>query len=390
MMNNNINPKKKELTVLDYIGILNGNKNIILIITIVLTILSVIVAFFIIPPIYQSVAVIKTANSKSSGLSSLLGAGSAGFSELADIGEIAGGGGSSKELALYENILGSRRNLEEVIVKFKLNDDWEYRYMQDAIKYFKTSVLEVSKDKLAGTLTIGIFDKDPQRSKEIADFMITQLNKINIELNVQNAKNNREFIEQRYILARNELKKAEDSLKSYQDDYGIAPDMQAKVSTEVEIKLESEIKTEEVKLDLLKKLISPDQSEVKIQEEKIASLKKQLQGINGSEYNGYGLLNLKNKPTIILNYFRLVREVEIQNKILTFLLPLFEQAKIEENRQTPTILVIDYPYVPERKAKPKRIYIILATLFVSFFGSFGFFVVKEKWSYYKSQNSIKI
>jgi capsule polysaccharide export protein KpsE/RkpR len=389
-MNNNTNPKKKELTVLDYINILKSNKKIILIITFVLTVISVIVAFFVIPPIYQSVAVIKTANSKSSGLSSLLGAGSAGFSELADIGEIAGGGGSSKELALYENILGSRRNLEEVITRFKLNDDWEYKYMQDAIKYFKTSILEVSKDKLAGTLTIGIFDKDPQRAKEIADYMILQLNKINIELNVQNAKNNREFIEQRYTLARSELKKAEDSLKSYQDDYGIAPDMQAKVSTEVEIKLESEIKTEEVKLDLLKKLISPDQTEVKIQEEKISSLKKQLEGINESDYNGYGMLNLKNKPTIILNYFRLVREVEIQNKILTFLLPLFEQAKIEENRQTPTILIIDYPYVPERKAKPKRIYIILATLFVSFFGTFSFFVVKEKWDYYKSQDSIKI
>jgi tyrosine-protein kinase Etk/Wzc len=390
MNNKNTNTQKKDITLLDYINILVKNKKIILLVTGVAVVISVIIAFFVIQPIYQSFAVIKAANTKSSGLGSLLSAGSAGFSDLADISEIAGGGGSSKELALYENILVSRRNLEEVIVKFKLNNDWEFRYMQDAIKYFKTSIIEISKDKLSGTMNIGIFDENPERAKDIADFMITQLNKINIELNVLNAKNNREFIEQRYLLSRNDLKKAEDSLKSYQDNFGIAPDMQAKVTTEVGIKLESEIKSEEVKLDLLKKLLSPDQSEVKIQEEKISSLKKQLESINGTDYNNYEMLNLKNKPTIILNYFRLVREVEIQNKILTFLLPLYEQAKIEENRQTPTIIVIDSPYVPERKAKPKRIYIILATFFIAFLGSYSFFVIKYKWNFYKNQESVNI
>jgi tyrosine-protein kinase Etk/Wzc len=388
MSENQIDVKKKDFTILDYINILKNNKKTIIIFTVAITVMSIIVAFFIIEPIYQSVVVVKTASSKSSGLGALLGgAASSSFSDIADIGDITGGGSGAKELALYESILNSRRNIEEVIIKYKLNDEWEFKYMQDAVRNFRLNIIDISKDKIAGTLAIGIYDKNPQRAKDIVDFMVSQLNKINIELNVLNAKNNREYIEQRYILSKTNLKKAEDSLRIYQDIYGIAPDIQTKVATETELKLEAEIKTEEVKLDLLKKIISPDQTEVKIQEEKIKSLNKQLGDIRNSS-DSYDLLSLKNKPSIVLNYLRLVREVEIQNKIVVFLLPLYEQAKIEENKQTPTVLILDQSYVPERKAKPKRINIVFVCLFISFFLSYCYYIIKEKWNYYKIQKLV--
>lgn len=385
--NQKIFQSSKQFTIFEYIKIFKKFFKPISLFTIAITILSIIIAFFIIDPIYLSTAVVKT-TSKSSGLSSLLGgATGAGLSDLADIGDIAGGGSASKELALYENILMSRRNIEEVITKFKLNDEWEFKYIQDAVKNFRQNILDIKKDKIAGTLEINIYDKNPQRAKDIADFMILQLNKINVELNVLNAKNNREFIEQRYNITKANLKKAEDSLKIYQDLFGIAPDIQTKAAAEAEIKLEVEIKAEEVKLELLKKLLSPDQIEIKIQEEKIKAMNKQLNDIRNSA-DGNDMLRLKDKPGIILNYLRLVREVEIQNKIMVFLLPIFEQAKIEENKLTPTVIILDQPYIPERKAKPKRIFIVLAALFISFFTSYSFFIIKEKWNYYKIQNLV--
>jgi tyrosine-protein kinase Etk/Wzc len=372
-----------EFTVYEYTKIFSEHKKNILIITILAMIVSIIVAFFIMEPKFQSVAVVKT-TTKSSGLSSLLGASASGMADLGDLGDLTGGS-ASKELALYENILSSRRNIEEVLIKFKLNDEWEFKYFQDAIKNFRTEVLEIKKDKMAGTLEIGILDKDPQRAKEMAEFMITQLNKINIDLNVQNAKNNRVYIEERYNISRVNLKKAEDSLKSYQDIYGIAPELQTKAVTEAEIKLEADVKTEEVKLDLLKKILNPDQSEVKMQEEKISAMKKQYEEIKNSN-DPSSTLRLKGKPDIIVGYLRRVREVEIQNKIMLFLLPLYEQAKIEENKQMPSVLILDQPFVPEKKAKPKRINIVLISIFFALFSSYSFFVVKEKWNLYKRQN----
>ncbi len=43
----------------------------------------------------------------------------------------------------------------------------------------------------------------------------------------------------------------------------------------------------------------------------------------------------------MIEYFRIYREVEIQSKIMEVTLPLFEQAKMEEHKSIPTILVID-------------------------------------------------
>ena len=77
---------------------------------------------------------------------------------------LGGGGGSYKELALYENILNSRRCIDEVLLKFKLNDEWEFKYFQDAVKHFRENIMLVSKDKVAATMEIGVYDKNPRQS----------------------------------------------------------------------------------------------------------------------------------------------------------------------------------------------------------------------------------
>ena len=372
------------IEIIEIIRIFIKNKKRILYFTLICGIISVIFLFFIIDPVFLSSSTIKTAN-KSGGLGSLIGGGLPDLGELSNItGELGSG---TKELALYENILTSRRCIEETILKFNLNDEWEIKFQVDAVKHFRTNVMEITKDKLAGTMEIGIYDKNPERAKEIVEFLIFQLNKINTELNIQSAKNNREFIEERYKLVKNDLKNAEDSLKEYQDKKGIAPDIVIKAVVSSKLSLEMEIKSEEVKLELLRKILSPDQSEIKSQEEKISLLKEQLSDIDNTPYENNSV-SLKGAPDLILNNLRLQRDVEIQNKILSIIIPLFEQAKIEEKKETPTLLVLDYPYVPDKKVKPKRVISILIVSFIAFILSLLFFVFKKKWYEYKNNYSL--
>jgi len=369
----------KAYTILDYIKIFLKHKKSIILITLFALAVSIFVAFFVLDLIYYSAGTVKS-TSETAGLSGLLGsAGLPGMEQLSDIT----GGSSVAELALYENILLSRRCVEETIIKFDIMEEEGFDHMFFATKYFRENIMEIQADKIAGTMEIGVFDKDPVKAKEIADFLIYQLNKINTELKVQDARNNREFIESRYNLVRNDLQNAEDSLKQYQDIYGIAPDITIQAAVTTEIELEVEIKSEEVKLDLLRKILSPDQAEIKTQEDKIASLRKQLYDIQNSPDRS-SQLNLKGSPDIVMNYLRLKRDVEIQNKILTFVIPLFEKAKIEENKQTPAILILDAPNVPDYKTKPKRLTIILISAFLVFIIVYTFFVVRDKWYNYKS------
>ena len=370
----------KRYSLIDYINLFFKKKKIILINTCVVGIITAIVVFFILDPIYLSSGTVKTLG-KSSGLSSLI---SGGLPDLGDLGDIAGGSSTAKEMALFENILLSRRCVEETIIKFNIIDQYGFKTMFDAVKNFRDNIMEIKKDKLAGTLEIGTFDKDPVKAKEMSDFLISQLNKINIEINVQDARSNREFIQERLRLVQKDLRTYEDSMEQYQNKFGIAPDISIQLASKIEIELEAEIKSEEIKLELLRKILSPNESEIKSQESKIELLKKQLFDIQNSPDNGSNL-NLKGSPKILLDYFRLKRELEIQNKIMTTLIPLLEQAKIEENRNTPSVLIVDPPNVPDRKVKPKRLTMVFLFSVLTCVLSYLLFLFKEKWNYYKSQ-----
>ncbi len=368
------NESINSLTLLEVITIILNNKKKILWTTGIICLISIVLYFFVFDLIYLSTASIKSSN-KGGGL---LGSLSENIPDLSDIGDIGiGGGKSSKELASYEEILQSRLCLEELIVKFGLLERDDYKYLEDAIEDFRKNKLTISQEKLAGVMYIGVYDKNPIFAKEMVEFLLQKLDKINIELSTTDAKNNREFIEKRYYQAKTDLALAEDSLKAFQMIYGIAPDLQIKAAAQSVFTLEAELKAEEVKLDVVKKLLSTDQPEVKLQEAKVNSLKSKITDINVStDLNDF--LRLGNSPQIALAFLRLQRDMEIQNKILAFILPLYEQAKIEEKRETPTILVLDKPFVAERKKKPKRLTMVVIWTFVGFIFSSLFFIIKNR------------
>lgn len=363
-----------ELTFTEIYLTVSGNLRKILAISAIAGIITALLVFFVVSPLFLSTATVKTSGK-------IVGFSIPEMPDLSGIGDLAGINSASKELALYENIILSNRCLIETITKFNLNEDFDY--MQDAVKSFKQNNLVIEKDKIAGTMNIGVYDKDPAKSREIVEFLVSRLNFINIDLNRQNARNQREFIEERYIQAENDMRNAEDSVRIYQDQYGVLPDAQIRATSQTELDLEAQIRSEEIKLELLKKIISPDQSEVKMAEDKIGALKKELDDIRNSTDNRYKL-KLKGQPEMLLNFYRLVAEVDKQKKILTILLPIYESSKIEEKREIPTILVLDNPLVPEKKSKPKRLTTVAIVSLVAFVLSASYFILRKKWRQFKS------
>lgn len=379
--NNEKKVKEQPLNILHLLVLVMAKKKSILLFTSIVMVVSIVMYFFVFDLIFFSAASIK-GSGKSNELLSTLTSGMSDIGGLGDLGLEMGN--SARELAEYKEILISRRCIEPLIVKFNLMEKEEYRFMEDAIKDFRDNKLVLNEEKLAGVLYVGVYDKDPVQSKEMVEFLLSELDKINISMKIQSAKNNKEFIERRYFLAKEDLARAEDSLKSFQLIYGIAPDLQIKATVQSVFTLEAESKAEEVKLDVLKKILSADQPEVKTQEAKVNSLKNKIAEIQTSTELS-DILRLGNSPDIAMSFLRLQREIEIQTKILTFVLPLYEKAKIEEKKETPTIMVLDNPYVAERKTKPKRLTMVIALTIVGFFASIIYFIMKERFLLYKKQ-----
>lgn len=72
-------------------------------------------------------------------------------------------------------------------------------------------------------------------------------------------------------------------------------------------------------------------------------------------------------PGISLAYLRLYRNLEIQQQILEVILPLYEQAKVEEQKSIPTVLIVDKAIPPDEKHTPRRSFIIIGIVMLFFF-----------------------
>jgi uncharacterized protein involved in exopolysaccharide biosynthesis len=63
---------------------------------------------------------------------------------------------------------------------------------------------------------------------------------------------------------------------------------------------------------------------------------------------------MKQTPELSLELARLTRDLKIQETIFELLKQQFEEARIQEMRDTPTVQVLDKAEVPRLKSRPKR------------------------------------
>ena len=107
----------------------------------------------------------------------------------------------------------------------------------------------------------------------------------------------------------------------------------------------------EIELGILKHSVSSDNALVKQAELELRELDKKL-------------LTL---PAVGIESLRLYRNLLIQQKIIEFLIPMYEQAKVDEQKDVPVLLLLDKAVAPERKTRPQRVLIVFLTGTLSFF-----------------------
>ncbi len=290
----------------------------------------------------------------------------------------------SSELDRFTAILKSERALMAVIEKFdlvKVYDITKYQREKTMKELLSNVTIEQSDE---GSLEISVYDKEPQRAADMANYFVTVLNEINSEMHVQNARANREFIEQRYKKNLDDIQGAQDAFKKFQLETGVVsvPE-QVDASIKVAADLYAQLNIKEIELAILDRTVSSkhpsyDEKLVQVQE-----IRKKLHAMNeGSSALNKDmkiLLPFKEAPELGGEYLRRYRDVEIQYKILQFTVPLYEQAKVEENRSTPSVVILDHASVPEMKAKPKiMLYGLLAFVTSSLLGLLVIFLAESR------------
>lgn len=273
--------------------------------------------------------------------------------------------GGPTELDKYIAILKSATITDDVIKKFDLRKEYKMEddYYEDVVKKWQKNLeLEIQEE---GNLTITVYSKDPKKAADIANYLVERLNDVNTQLSVTNAKANREFIEKRYLQNLEDINRLETEMKEFQQKYGvmaIPEQIEATVKSMAEIYLEMYKK--EVEYNVVKQNYGQDHPLTKYAKTNLDELRKKIeqlnQGTDVSQKDVKLLIPFKTAPKLANEYLKIYRNLEIQYKILEFIQPLYEQAKVEEVRNTPSVLVLDKAGPPEKKAKPRiRIYFLI-------------------------------
>ncbi len=325
------------------------------------------------PKWYKSAAVVFPAEQTDflgglSGLSSLV----KGFSATKGLASLTG----NTETDRYVAILKSATIQDAVIKKFELRKvyDLEDTYYEKTVKELQSNTEFIIEDE--GQLTIVAYDKDPQRAADMANYFVELLNAINSQIHVQSAKANREFIEKRYNQNVTDIKDLEHEMREFQESYGVvAVPEQLETTVGAMANIYGQLAEKEIELSVLENNLSKDHPLVNMARIEVRELKNKINRINeGEEFTDGGvnlLIPFKKAPELAGKYLKIYRDLEIQYKILEFITPLYEQAKVEEVRNTPSVVVLDHAGPAERKAKPRgSIYAIVTFIVTSFIGLF--------------------
>ena len=283
------------------------------------------------------------------------------------------------EINRYNTIIYSRTTLEDVIKQFDIYkvydiDTTDINYREETLKRLRKEILTEETDEDAFEITVR--SNSPQRAADMVNFIIHTLNTKIIHLKVSKSRENRIFLEKRVAEIYRELQVSEDSLRFFQERSGLVdvksqlPEMLAVYGT-----LETDLLTKQLKKNVLENLFDKQSPEVKNLEVEIKEYEKKLSSLRNEREGGSMVLAMKAIPQTAVEYYRRFRQVEINSTLLEFVVPLYEQAKLEEKKDYPILQVIDYGVPPAKKTYPPRIlFALLGALFVTFGFQFYLFV----------------
>jgi tyrosine-protein kinase Etk/Wzc len=359
---------EEEINLLELLRVLVRNLPLIARITGVVAVLSIILSLAM-KNVYTAKATLLPPQKDSGGgaaaLLASMGGGLAG---------LAGGLGGSSDL--YLGILKSRSVMDSVIKRLNLQTELKEKNADDTRKKLQKLVtFEAGKN---GIITITADYKDPAKAAQLANTFVEELQKKSLQLNLTKASTERSFLEKRLVVVKQDLKSAEEEMKTFQEKYKtIKADSQAAVAIEGIARLRAEMVSKEVQLAALRNSMTDENSEVRTLLAGITKLRSQLNSMSGTGGAGGVIPSVGNAPAIGVEYIRRLRELKTQEALFEQLTKQFELAKINEARDSSAIQVLDEAVTPIRKSSPKRALIVILSTVTAFFCSVFLVFIRE-------------
>ena len=349
------------------------------------------ILLFIYPTSYNSPATILPPDNENQvgSLGSLLGS--------QDFSGLITGGLSSANSQLYMEILKSRSAAEYVVRKHNLIDYYKKDNFYDAaeeltkhlnVEINKEGIVKLSVEVSTSLIPLIFDDKDTVKefSAKLSNSYVQALDSINREKLSSKAKKAREYIEAELIKTRTALDSVESALMNFQErNKTVALPEQLSAAIDAAAKLKTEIMKTEMEVGLLKSNLREDSKELMAIRKKLEQLNEQYgqMELGNRDY----LLAFKEVPELGKKLATLIREVKIQNEVYTLLQQEYYKEKIQENRDLPTVEVLDEAIPPLKASSPRVVFsTITGGLFIFLLMSFIVILSERKTLLYTKKN----
>jgi len=358
-----INPARRAW--IESISLLMRNKWLIILTTIVVTVGTAVYLFGFAKIWYKAEANVMPARKPGGGL--LEGLSSGISSTIKDLGITPIAGKNKGEGYSPIALIASREVQEKLVKEFGFMKIYEASSMEDAIKEFGTYVAADIQEE--GNISVTFEDTDPIRAANVTNRLVEELNAVNSKLAIEEAKFNRTYIEERYDKLLSDLDSSEQALGAFQKKYGV---YELKTQAQAQLTalgvLEQEEYATQMQLSNAEQLYGSEAAETNVLRSNLEELRTKLNDLKtGMDRNASSYFVPMNvMPDVALDYLRLTREVEIQSKLKAFMLPSYEQAKLDETRLSLSYIILDKALPPTKKSRPKRSIVLLSALLGSF------------------------
>ncbi len=257
--------------------------------------------------------------------------------------------GGSMSAAVMVDILGSRGLAEKVVSNLGLMKWYKVDTMDDAVRRLRGAVSAGSSQ--VGIITLKARDRDPRMAMNIATHHIASLDSINRSLLYERAEGILEFTRKQIESYSHRLEESRTRIAAFQEENGIfSLEEQIRGAVDVASTLRISAAITAVQIDILREFSRDEATELNKKKLELRNINLQLENIMKGDTSRTIFISLEKLPTLQQKYAALQRDLEVNERVYSFLLQKHEESGIDLARTTSSVQVVDSPGIPEKRA----------------------------------------
>ncbi|MBI3872245.1 MAG: hypothetical protein HY304_04100 [candidate division Zixibacteria bacterium] len=265
-------------------------------------------------------------------------------------------------------VLTSRTVRDSVVARMNLTGRWHDPAGEASERLLRCTGVRVSP---AGILEFWAEDRNPWFADTLANTMVTVADRINQSIVNTKASRTRQFVEQRLTETQAALDSASHALERFQNEHRtVALDVEVKAMIEGAATLKAQQTADEIDLSVLEESLAPDHPRIRALRTRIQETGNKLRDLDSPQSDdtarGFLGMGVAELPRLSQELAKLLRDVKVAGTLYELLNEQYENARIQERRDTPTFSVLDWAVGGGPKVRPKRAWIALGTLIAAF------------------------